>query len=203
MNYLLQGFLLGLAYVAPIGMQNMYVINSAVKSSKLRAYQVAFITASFDISLALACFFGIGIILDRLPFLRYFILAAGSIAVIYIGYSLAKSLPTFDSKIDLNQPIIKVAWMCFAVTWLNPQALIDGSLLLGGYKASLPAYASGFFIAGVASASLSWFLILTTIIIIFKKAISEKILRYINIVCGLIIIFYGLKLGYSFISLFI
>lgn len=56
MNYLFQGFLLGLAYVAPIGMQNMYVINSAIKSGKGRAFQVALITSFFDISLALACF---------------------------------------------------------------------------------------------------------------------------------------------------
>lgn len=201
MIYLFQGFLLGLAYVAPIGMQNIYVINSAIRSRKLRAYQVAFITSFFDISLALACFFGVGLIMDKVPFLRYFIMAVGSVAVIYIGYSLIKSVPSIDEEVDVDQPIAKVVWMCFAVTWLNPQALIDGSLLLGGYKASLPYFASRLFISGVATASLSWFLILTTVIIVFKKAIGEKILRYINIVCGAIIIFYGLKLGYSFIKL--
>lgn len=201
MTYLFQGFLLGLAYVAPIGMQNMYVINSAIKSSKIRAFQVAFITSFFDISLALACFFGIGIIMDRLPFLRYFVLAAGSIAVIYIGFSLAKSIPVIDEGIEVNQPIAKVVWMCFAVTWLNPQAIIDGSLLLGGYRASLPVFASRFFIAGVGMASLGWFLTLAMVISIFKSAINEKVLRYINIVCGSIIIFYGLKLGYSFVNL--
>ncbi len=201
MIYLFQGFLLGLAYVAPIGMQNIYVINSAIRSRKFRAYQVALITSFFDISLALACFFGVGLIMDKIPLLRYFIMAVGSIAVIYIGYSLIKSVPSIDEEVDVDQPIVKVVWMCFVVTWLNPQALIDGSLLLGGYKASLPYFASRFFISGVATASLSWFLILTTIIIVFKKAIGDKILRYINIVCGAIIIFYGLKLGYSFIKL--
>ena len=57
-EYVLQGFLLGLAYLAPIGMQNMYVINSAIRMTRLRAYQVAGLTFVFDISLALACFFG-------------------------------------------------------------------------------------------------------------------------------------------------
>lgn len=203
MNYLFQGFLLGLAYVAPIGMQNMYVINSAIKSGKGRAFQVALITSFFDISLALACFFGLGVIMDRLPFIRYFILAAGSVAVIYIGYSLAKSTPVLDENVEVNQPITRVAWMCFAVTWLNPQAIIDGSLLLGGYRASLPAFASRFFIGGVGMASLGWFITLATVTSIFKSAINEKTLRYINIICGSIIIFYGLKLAYSFVRLFI
>ena len=111
MQYLLQGFLLGLAYVAPLGMQNMYVINTAVRSSKFKAYQMALITIFFDISLALACFFGVGIILDKIPFLRYFVLAAGSIAVIYIGYSLAKSVPAINQEVEVNQPFIKVAWI--------------------------------------------------------------------------------------------
>ncbi|HYE10658.1 MAG TPA: amino acid transporter, partial [Patescibacteria group bacterium] len=65
MEFLLQGLALGLAYVAPIGMQNIYVINTAINKSKLRAYQVAFITVFFDITLALACFLGIGALLSK------------------------------------------------------------------------------------------------------------------------------------------
>lgn len=64
-TYLLKGFMLGLAYVAPIGMQNIYVINTALSSSKIRAYLVALITIFFDITLALACFFGIGLIMEK------------------------------------------------------------------------------------------------------------------------------------------
>lgn len=28
--------------------------------------------------------------------------------------------------------LVKVAADCFVVTWLNPQAIVDGTLLLGG-----------------------------------------------------------------------
>lgn len=200
-NYYLQGLLLGLAYVAPIGMQNLYVINTAARMSRLRAYQVALITIFFDISLALACFFGIGIIVEKIPFLEGIIMLVGSIAVIYIGFGLIKSKPNSSNDVNVNEPILKVIAICFTVTWLNPQALIDGSLLLGGFNASLPDFASKYFIAGVASASASWFLGLATVVSIFKNIINDRILRIINIICGSIIIFYGLKLGYSFIKL--
>lgn len=33
-KYLLQGLLFGLAYVAPIGTQNLYIINTAARESK-------------------------------------------------------------------------------------------------------------------------------------------------------------------------
>jgi L-lysine exporter family protein LysE/ArgO len=202
MLYFFQGFLLGLAYVAPIGMQNMYVINSAIKFARVKAYQVALITALFDITLALACFFGVGIILERFPSLRYIVLAAGSIAIIYIGSGLIRSKPVIDQG-PASVRFTKVLWMCFAVTWLNPQAIIDGSLLLGGYRAILTSSGSGFFIVGVGAASLGWFLALTTIMSIFKTTMNEKTLSYINIACGLIIIFYGLRLGYLLLSLLI
>ena len=65
----LQGLTIGLAYVAPIGMQNLFVINSALTQPRRRALLTALIVIAFDISLALACFFGIGAQLyDENPF---------------------------------------------------------------------------------------------------------------------------------------
>lgn len=198
---LVQGFVLGIAYLAPIGMQNLYVINTAMGGEKLRTYQVAIITTIFDISLALACFYGIGILLDKSQILKGIVLFLGSIAVIYIGITLLKSKAVDNNKVDINKPLIQVVAACFAVTWLNPQALIDGSLLLGGFKASLTAEASRFFISGVCLASISWFTGIATLVSIFKNSFNNNVIRKINIVCGIIIIYYGIKLGYSFIGM--
>lgn len=201
LNILLKGFAVGIAYVAPIGMQNLYVVNTAVTQSKKRVYQVALITILFDISLALACFFGIGAIIDRFEILKTIIYGLGSLAVIWIGISLIRSTPNMqNNNIDLNMPIKKVALTCFLVTWANPQALIDGTLLFGGFRASLQSSLSTFFIIGACLASATWFLGLATIASIFKNAINEKVMKYINIICGIILIYYGLKLGYNFIQ---
>ena len=48
----LQGLTIGLAYVAPIGMQNLFVINSALTQPRRRALLTALIVIAFDISLA-------------------------------------------------------------------------------------------------------------------------------------------------------
>lgn len=203
MEYFLQGFLLGLAYVAPIGMQNMFVINTAATKTRLRAYQVALTTVFFDIALAVACFFGVGLLIDTVQPLKFFIMGLGSIVVIYIGISLLKETPSLDASVDVNKPYIEILWICFAVTWLNPQAIIDGSLLLGASKAALPTAYSYLFILGVCLASATWFLGLSTLVSTAKKVINERALKAINIVCGSIIILYGIKLGYSFLQLVI
>ncbi|MBB6214032.1 L-lysine exporter family protein LysE/ArgO [Anaerosolibacter carboniphilus] len=200
-SYLLQGFMLGLAYVAPIGMQNLYVINTAVSMKRMRAYQVALITTFFDISLAIACFFGMGLLMDQFVLLKKGILLVGGAAVIYIGFGLIRSVPKIHQGVNVNKTLLETAAICFAVTWLNPQALIDGSLLLGGFRASLPPEASKVFIYGVCAASFTWFMGLATVVSTFRSMINSKVLRWINWICGSIIIYYGLKLLYDFIKM--
>ena len=50
MNIFLQGLTMGLAYVAPIGMQNLFVINSALTNKRKRALLTALIVIFFDIT---------------------------------------------------------------------------------------------------------------------------------------------------------
>jgi L-lysine exporter family protein LysE/ArgO len=201
LKYCFQGFLLGLAYVAPIGMQNIYVINTALSKNKLRAYQVAFITIFFDISLALTCFFGMGALMEKSEGIKATTLLIGCITVVYIGIQLMRTNTDLEKEADVNKPLREVIITCFMLTWINPQAIIDGSLLLGGFRVSLTQEASQLFIIGVCLASFLWFTSIAAIISNFKQSFNRKVLRLINIICGVIIIYYGLKLGYSFFKI--
>lgn len=201
MKYFLQGITMGLAYVAPIGLQNLFVINTALTQKRSRAYLTALIVIFFDVTLALACFFGVGTIMEKSKLLELTILLVGSIIVIWIGIGLLRSKGSMDSSTDVNVPILKVITTACVVTWFNPQAIIDGSMMLGAFRASLPKEEGLKFIAGVTSASCLWFTGITTFISVFSSKFTDKILRGINIVCGAVIVFYGLKLFYTFIQL--
>ena len=201
MKYFLQGITMGLAYVAPIGLQNLFVINTALTQKRSRAYLTALIVIFFDVTLALACFFGVGTIMEKSKLLELAILLVGSIIVIWIGIGLLRSKGSMDSSTDVNVPILKVITTACVVTWFNPQAIIDGSMMLGAFRASLPKEEGLKFIAGVTSASCLWFTGITTFISVFSSKFTDKILRGINIVCGAVVVFYGLKLFYTFIQL--
>ena len=82
------------------------------------------------------------------------------------------------------------------------QALIDGTMMLGAFYVTLPPGQSSAFIAGVACASASWFTGLSLAVSLFSDKISPKLLRAINAVCGVVIIFYGLKLLYGLTRFF-
>lgn len=200
-QYVLQGLLLGLAYLAPIGMQNLYVINTALRMDWIRTYQVAAITTMFDISLALGCFFGVGFLLGQVPALMSVMLFTGCIAICYFGVRMILAKPHESKEMNVAEPLPKIAVACFAVTWLNPQAVLDGTMLLGGMRASLPVSGSNFFIGGVVLASCLWFTGLASASRIFKNALTGQIMRWINVICGIVIIIYGLKLGYELVLL--
>ena len=164
MNIYLQGLTMGLAYVAPIGLQNLFVINSALMQKRSRVYITALI-------------------------------------VICIGIGLLRAKASLEGGKDVNIPIWKLFTTAFVVTWMNPQALIDGTMMLGAFRASLPAGGDLPFIFGFGSASILWFLTLSTVVSLLGSKFNEKILNIINKVCGAVIIFYGCKLLWSFVKL--
>jgi len=202
MRYFFQGLSIGLAYVAPIGLQNLFVINSALSQKRQKALLTALIVIFFDITLAMASFFGIGAVMRRYEFLQAVILFIGSLIVIYIGSSLLKSKADNISdgpktELSIGRTILSAC----VVTWFNPQAIIDGTMMLGAFRVTLPAEQSVPFITGVVSASCIWFTGLTFLISVFSNKFDAKVLRWINIICGSVIVFYGVKLFFNFVTM--
>ncbi|MEG1823370.1 MAG: LysE family transporter [Cloacibacillus sp.] len=201
MGNFIQGLIMGLAYVAPIGLQNLFVINTALTQPKKRLCMTVLIVIFFDVTLALACFFGIGAVMERSKLLETLVLFVGSVIVVYIGFSLLRAKSSMSGMANVDMPLWKVVSTACVVTWFNPQALIDGTMMLGAFKASLPPAEGVKFIWGVAVASCLWFTSVSAVISFFSAKFTDKTLRIINIVCGAVIIFYGAKLFWNFIQL--
>lgn len=197
MDFYLQGLALGLAYVAPIGMQNLFVINSALTQTRLRALVTALIVIFFDVTLALACFFGIGLVMQKYPLVQLGILLLGGLVVVYIGVSLLKSSVRQIGGAQ-QMPLGKTVWAACVVTWFNAQAVIDGTMLLGAFKASMTEAQSLHFLFGVLSASCLWFVTLAMVVSLAGSLITPRTLNLINKICGTVIIIYDIKLFWHF-----
>ena len=197
MDFYLQGLALGLAYVAPIGMQNLFVINSALTQTRLRALVTALIVIFFDVTLALACFFGIGLVMQKYPPVQLGILLLGGLVVVYIGVSLLKSSVRQIGSAQ-QMPLGKTVWAACVVTWFNAQAVIDGTMLLGAFKASMTEAQSLHFLFGVLSASCLWFVTLAMVVSLAGSLVTPRVLGVINKICGAVIAIYGLRLLWHF-----
>lgn len=222
MGFYLQGLTVGLAYVAPIGMQNLFVINSALTKTRRRALMTALIVIMFDIVLSLACFFGIGALMQRYAWLQLGVLAVGGVVVIRIGAGLlwpklfergtkdggrtgtgtdsaeARRERQVGEATGNDASLMKTVTTACVVTWFNPQAIIDGTLMLGAFSATLTAAQSSPFIIGVETASIVWFIGVTLLISAFSHKFSPKVITRLNQICGVIIVAYGIKLLIDF-----
>ena len=197
MDFYIQGLTLGLAYVAPIGMQNLFVINSALTQPRWRALLTALIVIFFDITLAMACFFGIGLIMQKYAAVQMAMLFIGGLVVVYIGISLLKSSVRQIGGAQ-QMPLGKTVWAACVVTWFNAQAVIDGTMLLGTFKASMTEAQSLHFLFGVLSASCLWFISLALIVSLAGSLITPRTLNLINKICGTVIIIYDIKIFWHF-----
>jgi L-lysine exporter family protein LysE/ArgO len=198
MLYYLQGLTLGLAYLAPIGMQNLFVINTALTQKRTRALLTAVIVIFFDITLALACFFGMGALIKIYPWMRLFIMGIGGFLVVYIGIMLSRTEKSLQNTQNTNISLVRVVFTACIVTWFNPQAIIDGTMMLGAFQATLPENEIVHFLMGMTSASGLWFLGITFFVSLCNQHFTPLVLNVINKICGIVIIGYGVNLLIQF-----
>lgn len=126
-----EGLLLGLAFIAPLGIANLFIINTALNQPRHTAYLTATVVAVFDVFLSIVCFYGVGQLLMQYQLLKVGILLVGGILVALIGINIMRTEAQPPSATEQNFSWVKVFSMALMVTWLNPQALIDGSRFSG------------------------------------------------------------------------
>ena len=158
-NEMLSGLLLGFAYTAPIGAQNLYVISLALKVGSPKNILVALIVVAMDFSLAVACVMGVGALLNGHQLIRLVIGVLGGLYLLYISFSAIREMSRAReiSNSDIEIGWYKIVAQTFFLTWLNPHAIIDGSSILGNFAASLNLQQKAMFLSGVGVSSLLWF----------------------------------------------
>ncbi len=185
---------MGFAYVAPIGMQNMYIINSSINYTKKELLITVFLTIVNDISLAVFCFLGIGRLITKFSSLSSYISYLGFFAILIVSYNIWNTKPK-DTSSDKTLNRSKLILTPFAITWLNPQALLDGSVILGSmYSSFTSSISRSFFIVGFSISSLLWFSILSLVVSYSKNLINSNIQIILNKASAIILVYFGIKL---------
>jgi L-lysine exporter family protein LysE/ArgO len=189
MSIFVEGLTLGLAYAMPIGAQNIFVLQRGLSNHRSSAFFTAACVSVFDVSLAFACFFGVGKILIAFPFLRPLLLAMGALFLIYVAFGQLQSKQSQQAIAGKSMSFLAISRAAFILTWFNPHAIVDGSILLGSYSAKLSSGDSSLFLLGIALASPLWFTTLTSTAVFFSQRLSPRNLIWINRVSAIVLIF--------------
>ena len=194
----LKGLLISLALVCSIGVQNIFVFNNAIANKLSRSILFASFIWIADTALTVIAFLGMGAIISTHPVFKIIVMAVGGLMVIWIGYGIIKSAASFKFDLAQNQLTTKRAFiMSWIVTWANPQALIDTSLMLGAFRSTLTEAQVLPFMLGIVSATALWFFGITLVLNLLKDKLPNQVLVAINVISGLIVMGYGFYLGWN------
>lgn len=194
MNILFEGFLLGLAYAMPIGSQNVFVIGSALAQKLPRSYITAAVVSIVDIILGIACLLGVGELLIQYSIMRIACFFVGAIFLFYLATQLILTKEMNFEITGKSLNLKNIVRSSVLLTWLNPHAIIDASLLFGTYRAALSSHELLTFSCGIILASPLWFFSLTTVVGYFGQKISKNAIRNINIVCAIMLYLFAINL---------
>ena len=158
MNFLtvLKGFVLMCSLLVAIGPQNAFMLRQAVRRE--HAWMVAAIMLFGDITMVSLGGFGIGHLLEGLPWVKLALTAIGALYVLRFGVMVfremmhPKALQAASS--NSRKSIITSA---LAVTFLNPHAIFDTVILVGTLALQFKGGDKIGFMIGTIMGSTVWF----------------------------------------------
>jgi L-lysine exporter family protein LysE/ArgO len=192
----LNGLLLGLSLIMALGPQNVFII----RQGALRQY--AFLAALMcffcDFILITASVLGLQSALTSHDSLRVGMMWFGAAFLFYYGVLALKQAFKRDLKCLDDEPAQRgrrqIILLALGFSLLNPHAILDSLILIGGGSSLYPGY-QHLFLLGVLSSSFLWFSLLTLSAFYFSQYLSKAhVWRRIELLSGSIMLFLSIKL---------
>ncbi|MFM2485442.1 LysE/ArgO family amino acid transporter [Celerinatantimonas yamalensis] len=197
MGTFIQGYLLMLGLIMPIGMQNAFVLSQGIH--RQHHYLVATICTLADLFLVSLSVYGLGSLLTRHPLLEKLFILAGCIFLLYYAMVCLRrawraSYPSSAEPAQQRQRR-QVIMATLGITLLNPHVYLDTLLIWGSYAVGIPAHARPWLIIGGVSASLCWFFLLASAGAYLAPWLSRpRTQQLLNIVIALVVLILAMQL---------
>ncbi len=158
LNALLAGFALGGGLIVAIGAQNAFVIRQGVLNAHI--FWVCLFCAISDAILIWGGTYGLGAILEVMPWLLKVMQYGGAAFLIWYGIKAARRVlkpeALYESSKTASNLFMALA-TCAALTWLNPHVYLDTVVLVGSIANARPLGEQAPFALGASLASFAWF----------------------------------------------
>ncbi|HEV8051919.1 MAG TPA: LysE/ArgO family amino acid transporter [Parachlamydiaceae bacterium] len=159
---LLEGFLLGISLIAAIGAQNLFVMRQGIKGEHV--FTTALVSSFSDFAMIAVGALGAGSLISSIPALQKIAVFCGIVFLTYYGCKSCMSLiqgrslelvMASDGTAASRKTVVLGA---LGVSLLNPHAVLDGVVLIGGLSAQYEIAADrAIFASGAGLASILWF----------------------------------------------
>jgi L-lysine exporter family protein LysE/ArgO len=206
MEIIIRNIILGIALAAPIGPAGIAVIQNGLNHGFLRAFLTGVGITLADTTYLLVVFFGLSRFM-RIPIVKVILWAIGAIVMMYLGYQSIKGamrevdFGKTDKAISKN-PLLSG----YLVNISNPIAVVFWVGIFGSMidntesKSKINVlFLSSTILIGI----LLWHFTMSILSNWGKRYISERIVKYISTVAGIILVIFGMKFTYNVVTLLV
>ncbi len=193
------GLLLGFSLIMALGPQNVFLIRQG--AMRQHAMLSAFTCFICDIILITASVIGLQDVLVSHENLQVGMIWFGALFLMYYGTSaLKKALgkqPPNIAREQLRSSRWQIIMLALGFSLLNPHAIIDSLVLIGGGSGQFPGQ-QHIFLLGVLSSSLLWFTFLTFVAYYFSSVLARNtVWRRVEFSSGILMVILSIKLACS------
>lgn len=195
----LNGLMLGLSLITALGPQNVFLIRQGALRN--HAGLSALICFFCDIILVCASVAGLHEVLKLHPTLQEWVTWFGVAFLLFYGCKALKQALSKEKQAatteERNPNRWQIIMLALGFSLLNPHAIIDSLVIIGGGSSQFPEHQQAFLL-GVLTSSLLWFSTLTFTTHYFAHVLSRAtVWKRIEFSSGLLMLFLSLKLAFS------
>lgn len=196
-DFFIRGLLIGLSIAAPVGPMSVLVIRRTVAEGRLIGFITGLGIAAGDTFYGALGGFGLTFITSFLINEQFWLRLIGGLFLLYLGIKTLLSKPAEKAATGTGKPKSLPGYFITSMllTLTNPTTIISFAAIMAGLgigSTSGDYLSATVLVFGVLAGSTSWWIILTTILSLFRSRITPGAMVWINRLSGLILIVFGL-----------
>jgi threonine/homoserine/homoserine lactone efflux protein len=199
-DFFFKGLILGFSIAAPVGPIGVLCIRKTLEFGRFSGLFSGLGAACADTIYAIIAAFGLTFIANFLLEGQFWLRLIGGIFLLYLGWKTFSAEPNSQSKNIPHTTLINDFISTFFLTITNPMTIISFLAVFAGLGLSSiqgDYIQASMLVIGVFLGSALWWLTLSEGVTLFRKKVSQKVMKWINRVAGIIILVFGIGALYS------
>ena len=197
-DFYVRGLLIGLSIAAPVGPMSVLIIRRTLAESRLAGLISGLGIAAGDTTYGALGGFGLTFITGFLINEQFWLRLVGGLFLFYLGFKTLTSRPAekaAEAAPRTGKGLLSYFFSTYLLTLTNPLTIISFAAIMAGLGigGSSGDYLSAtVLVLGVMSGSTGWWIILTTLLSLFRNRITPAGMVWVNRLSGVIILVFGL-----------
>lgn len=196
-SFFLKGLVIGFSIAAPVGPIGILCIRLALTQGQLSAIVSGLGAATADAIYGVLAGFGLSVASTALAGQQAWLHVIGALFLCYLGVSTFIAKPAEKTDLATRGGLLFGYVSTLLLTLANPVTIISFAAVFAGLGLGeaaaqgtlAPAVA---LVSGIFLGSALWWLLLGTVVGLFKRAVDARVLRWINRIAGVVLLGFGL-----------